>query len=246
MDETENKTLSKEEILNYINNVNAEVNQNVSKPNPESEVKLTPDDVKELNKLGINFDTGSKQKDSNAKDTIDGEQIEEQKRKVVPLDSTIINPTTTNFLGDMDLSKVKITEEEKESYLRCVLNDAPFICDIHLGKTLSSSITFRTRFVKEQELLHKLTTDNIKNKVFEFDSDLVLFMYKTNLILMLDTDFKYNNISDYEQFKCEIYKDLDKINSYNQIKFNAIAKAACIFEQKVKLLSEFIINEDFS
>ena len=146
----------------------------------------------------------------------------------------------------LDLSKVTITDSEKEEYLRSVLLSERFITSIDVKGFYK--ITFQSKLLEEQ----KFIANHIESYAIEVDSkdrhqllhspvDVYVYALKLNVIFanpLINEKPVFSNDLTLEQ-------KLELIESFPVAKWNLLVNAARIFEKKENLLSKFILDEDF-
>ena len=247
--ETENKQLTNKEVLDFINGKYSEDENK----NSSFSIPLSQSEIQDLKQSGFPVNDDIKAVNEENKSNKD---LNNLNRENIEFDKNIIPPVflqkTNSIIFNVD--NVKITDDEKEKYLRCVLDDKPLELTIHMNcKDVSFNVAFKSKYVFEQELLQTYIYNCIINKELHIDDDITVRLFKASLALILKSingkeisnkDITHNTTD--EEFKKEIEFRISKFNQMQQHLFTLISNAACDFEQKQKLLAEFLVNQDFS
>lgn len=178
------------------------------------------------------------------------------------LHSSVMSSTQNRML--YDLSKVTITDDEKEYYLRVVLENEPLELYITVGNKNKIGFNCKSKTIAIQNLITKLAdvyiterdpNDKTQYKHSTFESG--MYLLKLNAMFCLGGEGDEDGVKKPGLFK-EIPLDLPFVEQQviveenNKIidglsfaKWNAIINILRIFEQKEALLGAELISGDF-
>jgi hypothetical protein len=154
----------------------------------------------------------------------------------------------------IDLRAVKITEEDKDLFMKALLCDAPFVLTVPLfgGQV---KLTFRSRTMYEQRrVLDTLHLDQKTGIVADNDPALVFTRLQQYFASLMMKSFNDEPFSDLvlkpgrtaEEDATELRKVFtDKFEGGGHIRWTTILNGLRIFEEKCRQLSEQCANEDF-
>lgn len=254
-----NQDATAEEILDFLqdkvdtSNTSSKQTQNkeneVEKDVKENKTDVDINEIKEFssevvvnnetsNTLSNNVDTSTPMK---ASDLIDSRD------PTMHFDKMFSNANLNEFDPFiLDLSKVTLTDNEKEDYLRSVLLSERFSTMILIKN--KCRITFQSKLLEEQKFIanciesYAIEADpKDHNQLLHTPVDVYVYALKLNII------FANPYINEKPVFSNDLTLDqkLKLIESFTIAKWNLLVNTARVFEKKENLLSKFILDEDF-
>ena len=245
----ESSQVTPEEVLDYINNIESKSTESATK-DPIAEMG-----EEDLKRLGIPISDSENQTQENNTSsefkyvrefpTVHGEELFYNQKKYL-----------------VDVSKIKVTDDEKERYLRSVLHDMCFFLTIpFMGNSVELDI--RAKTVSETEHLSKYLAEIFSD---EKNVDLNIAMQeacKVNFLIQympknVGSDFIFGEIIDveslllkstadvsYAEFKQIIDEKMKYLDKIPTNKWILCVNALRIFDEKFGQLSEMVVNGDF-
>lgn len=169
-------------------------------------------------------------------------------------------PENKNILNegpDVDsIELIKLTDTDKENYIRATLDDAALILSIDL---LSNKyhVHIKSLSLDEEEFIQKYITKKLESIIkgsLNYSENILndLFQKSTvalGLVAIQGGNIWEENINLYSESSENSYKKLEnrinKLNTFPRSKWQLILQAFKIFEYKQARLAEFVANEDF-
>lgn len=250
-----------EEILNFINNKNT---KGTEEKNKTMNVKLDEEDkrlVKELSSSIEVNDEGSTDKNNvNEKESVNAINKEEAVERLssdptINFEALFGPKTKASETMFVDTDKITVDEQEKEIYLRSILENKRFELKL---ETKASKITtlIQSKLIDEQDYITNylskfaLETDS-NGKLMHSTEEYFRLALKLNIIFgirrlnnidFFDSDKYNNNELDRDQF---VEKALLKLKTMPKALWIILVNSVLVFERKENLLSKMILNEDF-
>lgn len=217
-----------EEVLNFIAN-----NQEAEAGKPKEEhIPLTQEDLEKIDLEALNPDK--------APEPAPRIQIHPDNFVVKPFDSANKNLT--------DLSKVTISDEEKEAYVRCMLQDTPFSTTLSFSK-LGIKVGLSSKTVGEQKQLSEFVKEYALRKnpngELMYTTAEVMEVYLKLCVLMTVDSLNGQPFATEAKSNPDMDEKLKTFEGMPINKWFILLNAVRIFEQKEALLNEFMLNEDF-
>lgn len=178
-------------------------------------------------------------------------------RVQVPEDPTFKEPSPEEqavITALVDVRAVKVSDDDKELYLKALLCDKPVELEIELygGKL---KLLFRSRTMHEQRrVLDVLHLDQEENLIPNNDPALLftrLQQYLAAVMLRRINDELFSELDlkpgrDLKADAADLRKVFtDKLENMAHIRWTAVLNGLRIFEEKCRQLSEHCVNEDF-
>lgn len=250
-DQNTNQDATAEEILNFLQDKTTESNSVNKEEKVEETEKLDIEQLKTLkSEVIINNKSSNETNNSDNKDEVQlkPSDVIDSKDPTMHFDKMFINLSNSNDLNPfvLDLSKVTITDDEKEDYLRAVLLSERFISSIDIKRHYK--IKFQSKLLEEQKFIANRIeayaiepNPNDKNQLLHSPVDVYVYALKLNVIL---ADPSINDEPVFTK-DLNLEQKLKLIETFPVAKWNLLVNAARIFEKKENLLSKFILDEDF-
>lgn len=243
-----------EEILNFINNKNTKENDK------SMNVKLDEEDkrlVKELSSsIEVNEEGGENKEKESANTVNQAEAIERLSTDpTINFEALFGSKPKAPETMFVDTDKITVDEQEKEMYLRDLLENKRFELKI---ETKASKITtvIQSKLIDEQDYITNhlssfaLETDEngkLKHTTEEYfrlalKLNIIFGIRRLNDIDFFDSDKYNNNELDRDQF---VARALLRLKTMPKALWIILVNSVLVFEQKENLLSKMILNEDF-
>ena len=169
-------------------------------------------------------------------------------------------PENKNILSEgPDVNSIeltKLTDTDKENYIRATLDDTALILSIDLLRN-KYHVHIKSLSLDEEEFIQKYITKKLESIIkgsLNYSENLLndLFQKSTvalGLVAIQGGNIWEENINLYSESSEDSYKKLEnrinKLNTFPRSKWQLILQAFKIFEYKQARLAEFVANEDF-
>ena len=163
-----------------------------------------------------------------------------------------------------DLSKVTIDDDEKEYYLRTVLENEPLELFVTIGEKARIGFMCRSKTIEIQNLITALadsyitTRDSNSPETYKHNTfECGMYMLKLNAMFCIQSQrdiYNANNTkifvdvpidASFEEQQILVKQNIEIIDKMSFAKWNLILNAMRIFEQKEVLLGANLVSGDF-
>lgn len=259
------KEVTHEEIVASLNRARREahVSRKVapkSEPAPDEEDKYKGFDTEEelvaaVEQVTAPFDTSVLDPEEAA--IFDGKVVEKEEDKVAPADTPMppefTLPTTSDSLDftlDFDtFGKVDVQEYERDLYMKSLLNDTPYQLAVEVIPGFSAIVRSRTVFY--DDLIYDIMrTAEARGEVLGLESGFTKLMRLLAGVQIISINGHNVEFETEKTTRAEVAKELldhveNTFRNYSLQKWNALVKAVRIFDAKLKVCNDKLMDRTF-
>jgi hypothetical protein len=165
-------------------------------------------------------------------------------------ENTIVNDIFNSQKLEKLLGKIKVTEIDKDLYMKALLNDEPFVTTVQPIHGID--ITVKSRALYEDEIVyHCLRIERDSGEILgpeTYFTRLQLFLAGMQVVKIGNkvVKFEYDEKDTFEEIHEKLKAHVAKVyNPMQAPKWNAIVAAVRVFEAKLKICNDNLRDENF-